>query len=183
MLSPSRFISSACSMAWSRISLRHRVLAADVDPALVRADGVTRQRHTFQNGVGIALEDQPVLECAGLRFIGVADDVLRLLLGRCATNDHLSPVGKPAPPRPCKLESLTSCKTSAGVISVRACAQREVPILRDVLFDAVGIDAAGAPEHDALLTVERASPPAQWPRYPRSSTSTGACRCSTTRPL
>ena len=34
--------------------------------------------------------------------------------GSFGRNDHLSPVGKPAPPRPRRSESLTSCSSSAG---------------------------------------------------------------------
>ena len=37
-----------------------------------------------------------------------------------AANDHLRPVGKPAPPRPRKPESLTSLTISSGVISKSA---------------------------------------------------------------
>ena len=36
------------------------------------------------------------------------------------TNDHLGPVGKPAPPRPRSFESVTSSWTSPGVRSLSA---------------------------------------------------------------
>jgi hypothetical protein len=53
-------------------------LAADVDVRHPGADGITRNRAAFDEQVRIALHDQVVLERAGLAFIGVAGDVLRV---------------------------------------------------------------------------------------------------------
>jgi hypothetical protein len=38
----------------------------------------------------------------------------------CGTNDHLTPVGNPAPPRPRRPDVLTTSITSAGVIAMAA---------------------------------------------------------------
>ena len=70
--------------------------------------------------VRAALDQDAVLERARLRFVGVADEVLRLASPFVGMNDHLRPVEKPAPPRPWSPESFTSWITSAGAISVSA---------------------------------------------------------------
>ena len=55
---------------------RERVLRADVDVALVRADGVAAEHHALDDGVGVALEDGAVHERAGIALVRVADHVL-----------------------------------------------------------------------------------------------------------
>src|SRR5690606_14316782 len=56
---------------------RERVLAAEVDVAVLGADGERRDRHGLDDREGIALEQDAVLERAGLGFVRVADDVAR----------------------------------------------------------------------------------------------------------
>src|SRR5581483_2314300 len=55
-----------------------RVLRADVDEALRRAGREPRDRNRLDERERILLHDDPVLERAGLRLVGVADDVVRL---------------------------------------------------------------------------------------------------------
>ena len=52
------------------------VLGTDVDVALVRVDGIARDAHGFQNGVGIAFQHGTIHERAGVALVGVADHVL-----------------------------------------------------------------------------------------------------------
>ena len=53
-----------------------RVLAAQVEVALVRADGEPGDRHRLDDRERVAFEEDAVLEGPGLRLVGVADDVL-----------------------------------------------------------------------------------------------------------
>ena len=66
-----------------------RVLGADVDVALVRADGVAGDGHALDDAVRVAFEHAAVHERAGVALVGVAEDVLGvvvLLLGEAATS-------------------------------------------------------------------------------------------------
>ena len=55
---------------------RQRIFRADVDDACLRSDRITADRHCLQHRVGIALQYRTVHECAGVAFVGVADDEL-----------------------------------------------------------------------------------------------------------
>ena len=54
------------------------VFAADVEVALARAGREGRDRHRLDGRERVALEEDPVLERAGLGFVGVADEVVGL---------------------------------------------------------------------------------------------------------
>ncbi len=58
------------------------VLAAEVEQAFFRANRVPRDGHPFEYQVGRVHEDDPVLECARLALIGIANHILLLALGR-----------------------------------------------------------------------------------------------------
>ena len=72
---------------------RQRVLAPDVDVAALAAGGVGRDGHRLDEGEGVLLHEDTVLEGPGLGLVGVADEVVRArrLL---ATASHLRPAGK-----------------------------------------------------------------------------------------
>jgi len=84
-----------------------RVLAADVDEGLLGARRLRGDQDAFDDLVRPAFEQQPVLERTGLGLVGVADQVLRLVVA-FGMNDHFRPVTKPAPPRPCRPAFFTS---------------------------------------------------------------------------
>ena len=57
--------------------LRERVLGADVDVALVAVGGEHRDRDRLDDGAGLLLHEDAILERAGLGLVGVADEVVR----------------------------------------------------------------------------------------------------------
>ena len=59
---------------------RQRILRADVDEALPRADGVAADDHALDDGVRVALDGAAVHERPGVALVGVADDVLLVAL-------------------------------------------------------------------------------------------------------
>ena len=95
---------------------RERVLAADVDEALVAARGERGDRHRFDDRERIALHQDAILERARLGFVRVADQVVRRA-GCVRTASHLRPVGNAAPPRPISFDAVTSAITASAPIA------------------------------------------------------------------
>ena len=56
-----------------------RIFGAHVDVAFAGADGVGGDGHAFEHAVRVALEHAAVHEGAGIAFVGVADDVFRVV--------------------------------------------------------------------------------------------------------
>ena len=87
----------------------HR-LAADVDERLCCAHRVAGDDDALDHRVRVVHHQRQVTAGARLALVGVDHDVVRLrgLAGlACGMNCHFMPVGKPAPPRPRRFESLT----------------------------------------------------------------------------
>ena len=59
----------------------HGVFVANIDIALVRADGKGADDHALQNAVRIALHQAAVHKRAGVALVAVADDVLDFVMG------------------------------------------------------------------------------------------------------
>src|ERR1019366_2289819 len=130
-----------------------RVLGAHVDVALLRAHGVAGDGHAFEHAVGVALQNGAIHESAGVAFIGIADDVLLLF----ASLGHGAPLQAGGVPR------AAAAAQSAALHLVDDFERRhlrngghqgDVAIVRNVVFDALGIDLAGVFQHDPLLTLE-----------------------------
>ncbi len=66
------------------IDHRQRILVADVDPTLVRSQGVGADDHPLEHRVRIALHDRAVLECSRVALVAVAEDEAPLPRGRLA---------------------------------------------------------------------------------------------------
>ena len=58
-----------------------RILAAQIDVAARRADRETGNRHALDQAERIAFHQHAIGKCAGVAFIGIADDVLLRTLG------------------------------------------------------------------------------------------------------
>ncbi len=78
MSSPSSPASRAGPIAAGDPRLGLRVLAAEVEVAARRARGERGDGHRLDRGERVALEEDAVLECPGLGFVRVADEVVRL---------------------------------------------------------------------------------------------------------
>ena len=78
MSGPSRPAARAASIAAADGDLRLRVLAADVEVALLDAGRERGDRHRLDDRERVALEEHPILERAGLGLVGVAHEVVRL---------------------------------------------------------------------------------------------------------
>ena len=101
----------------------------------------------------IAFQHGAIHEGAGVAFVGVADDVFFLLAG----------LGHRAPLQAGGVAGAAAAAQSAAHHLVDHLVrrhlgdgvdQREVAVVRDVVFDALGIDAAGVFQHDLLLPLE-----------------------------
>ena len=66
---------------------------------------------------------------------------------------HLMPVGKAAPPRPRRPESVTACTMAAGAQRERRF-QSAVAAVRAVVVEAARIDDADAGERESLLALQ-----------------------------
>ncbi len=53
-----------------------RVLCPAINIAVLRTDGVSCNRHAFEQAVRVAFQDRAVHECAGIAFVCIADHVL-----------------------------------------------------------------------------------------------------------
>jgi hypothetical protein len=74
---------------------------------VVGVDGVGRDQHPLEELVGVALEQDAVLEGAGLHLVGVGDQVLRP--GRALAERHEAPLGRGG-------EAGAAAPTQAGVL-------------------------------------------------------------------
>src|ERR1039457_7152477 len=132
---------------------RQRGFGANVEKALLGAHGVGRDGHAFQHAMRVAFEHRAIHERAGIALVGVADDVFFLLAGL----GHGAPfeargIARAAPPAEAAADDLLNRFLRAppgdGVY------QREVAVVGDVVFDALGIDLAAVLQYDLLLALE-----------------------------
>ena len=109
------------------------------------ANGQAGDDRTLNHRMRIVQEDQVIL--AGARLAFVAVDQTYFGLADClGTNDHFMPVGKPAPPRPRRLEAFISLMIHSGPCA-RHFLHGLVAAELDVLVD-VGCAQAEAPGDD-----------------------------------
>ena len=141
-----------------RLSDVHRqgIFRADIDIAFIGADGIGGNHHAFQDRMGIAFQDAAVHKRAGVAFIGIADNIFFIAFG-LAGEFHLSPVGKPPPPRPRNPDFMMISITWFGVYSCKAFLDGLIPAMGNVIINGTGIDDAAISQNDLFLFLEKSS--------------------------
>ena len=129
---------------------RQRVLRAAVDVALARADRVARDRHAFEQAVGVALDDAAVHEGAGVALVRVADHVLGLP-GRAAGELPLQAGRETGPAAAAQAGGLHLGQHLGRGHPLEHLAEGRVAVAGDVLADVLRVDHAAVAQRDALL--------------------------------
>ena len=127
-----------------------RVLGADVDVGLRRADPVRCNRETLEQPVGVALDHRPVHERARVPLVGVADQVLlirRLLVGDCPLGPGPEPAASSTPQAALFHDSADLGRR----LLAQRLGQAGVAAARQVLVEARRIDESTVGEHQPLL--------------------------------
>src|SRR5262249_43479252 len=120
------------------------VLAADVDVAGLGADGEGGDGHGLDEGEGVLLEEDAVLEGAGLGLVGVAHEVARPRRRR-AEGPPFAPGGDGAAAG-AEEPGLADLAQDPGGPDVEGPPQRLVATMRPVVVEAGRIDAADPPQ-------------------------------------
>ena len=110
-------------------------LAADVDERVFGADRVAGDDDALDHRVRVVHHQRQIAAGARLALVGVDHDVVRLRRRFCGMKPHFMPVGKPAPPRPRRLESLHSVDELIGVLREGALRSAGVAVQRLVVGD------------------------------------------------
>ena len=119
-----------------------RILAANVDVALLAAGGVAGDGHRLDDGERILLHEDAVLERAGLRLVGVADEVVGTD-GGLGDGLPLAARRKGGSPAPDELRVDDLAQDSLGA-QLHGPAQGLVAALGAIVVEARGIDVADA---------------------------------------
>ena len=120
--------------------MRERILAADVDEAVLAAGRERGDRHRLDERERIALHQHAVLERAGLGLVGVADEVVRPRRLRrappptCAGRERRAAAAEQLRRRPPRAITASGPSSSAR-------AQRRVAAVRDVRVERLRVDA------------------------------------------
>ena len=130
------------------------IFGADINVALIGADGIGRDGHGLKHDVRIALQHRAVHESAGIAFVGIAKDILLVRL-----------VGSRKAPLDAGREAAAAAPAQAGVLDGlddllrrhfgQHLAESHIAVHRDVFVDDLRVDdAAVAQRHALLLFVE-----------------------------
>ena len=133
---------------------RDGVLRPDVDIALMGADGIARDRHSFEDGVRIAFEYAPVHERAGVALVGVAADILDLA-GAVSRELPFETRRETAAASAAQSRALDYVDDFLRLELGQALDERLIAVVGDILVYLLGVDDAAVAKRDAgLLLVE-----------------------------
>ena len=114
--------------------------------------GEGRHRHGFHQGKGVFFQENSILECPRLRFVGVADQVMRFFLGV----GHRLPLagrGKGSASATEKPRGIHLAKHPLGP-EVQGVGQSPVPAVLAVIGQAAGVYATHPPEQPQGFLIE-----------------------------
>src|SRR5579872_5404330 len=133
---------------------RQRILGAHVDDSFGCAHHVPTDDHALEQGVRVALDLVPVHIGAGIAFVGVADDVLRLGLGFGEEFPFVASKVTGASTS-AKLGDLDLFDYAARVGIDQNFVECLITADRDVFFDVVRIDDPAIAQNDFLLAFKK----------------------------
>ena len=132
---------------------RERVLGAHVHEALVRADRKGADDHALDQRVRVAFEHRAVHERARVAFVGVAQDVLGLVV-LLLREAPLHPRGEAGAAAAAQAAGEDLVDDLLGRRRGEHLGERLVALAGDVLLDLERVDDAGVAQHDLHLAVE-----------------------------
>ncbi len=124
------------------------IFLADVDVSLVGADGIGPQGQSFQDRVGIALQETAVHVGAGVTLVGVDDHVLGIV-GGVARALPFAAGGESAATAASQIGLLDFVEDFLVGHAVERLGQGRIPADGQVVVDAFGVDAAVGAEDQA----------------------------------
>ena len=137
---PSRPQRRHCSIARLDPLDGQRVFGADVEEAVLGADGEAADDHPLDHVQRIGLQHAAVHEGAGIAFVGVADEVAGLFLGGGGHRPFL-PGGKAAAAPAAELRPRDLLDHPLRIAPLQHLGQRLEAAVVEILFDALGVDA------------------------------------------
>ena len=131
----------------------HRILRANIDEPFARANRVSRDRHSLDHAMRIALHHAAIHERAGVAFVAVADHIFHVArgLGYCAP---LQSRGIPAAAAPAQSALRDAMNHAVGRHLCQHCQKRLVAIAGDVVVNLLRVDVARILQHNPHLLVE-----------------------------
>ena len=132
---------------------RQRVLGADVDVTLPRADGVRRDQHAFDHRMRIRFEETPVHVGARIAFVAIPDEVLRDPRLRPARPPFRS-CGEPAASTPTQPRPRDLVENLVARHGRECLLQRRISVPSQVVLDPLGVDDTLISQDDQLLLAE-----------------------------
>ena len=134
-----------------------RIFAADIDVALIGADRIRGDRHSFEDAMRITFEDAPVHERPGVALIGIADNEFasRRLFGDLGPLKAGRIPGAPATAEPAFGDLLDDTGRSHFV---KRAMERLISTRGQVRFDPLGFDDAAVFQNDRQLAGKEGAP-------------------------
>ena len=126
------------------------IFGANIDVAIFGADGVTRDDHPFDDGMGVAFQHRPVHKRARVPFIRITDYVLGPVR-RLASELPLQPRGKASATASAQARLQHLFDDFFGRHLLQCFLQRRISIDSQIIIDRFRVDKAAIRQNNALL--------------------------------